>query len=110
VRVYAVWVSILPSDFEIAVRRATNKLPDERVSHYWDGNGVLVKDYARILQAGDGKKAWDVYFVYDRDAEWKDNEPPVPAYWMHQIDLAPERELDGEKLAAEMKKMLEGKK
>lgn len=107
-RVYAVWVSILKSDFEIAVPRATNRLPDERVSHYWDGDGELIKAYSRVLQLGD-QPAWDVYFVYDRKAEWV-GEPPTPAYWMHQINLAPERELDGDKLAAEMNKLLEGKR
>ena len=50
VRVYAVWASILKSDFEIAVGRATKLLPDERVSHYWDGEGELVKAYGRMLK------------------------------------------------------------
>ena len=80
------------------------------MSHYWDGDGELMKAYSRILRMGDNEKAWDVYFVYDRDAEWKDGEPPTPAYWMHQIELDPERELDGSKLAAEINRVLEAKK
>lgn len=85
-------------------------MPDERVSHYWDGEGALMKAYSRVLHVGEGGKVWDVYFVYDRDAEWKEGEPPAPAYWMHQIDLDPERELDGGKLTAEINRVLEAKK
>lgn len=52
--------------------------------------------------------AWDVYYVYGRDAEWNDKLPPEPAYWMHQLGgLPPERMLDGSKLAAEMTKLLQ---
>lgn len=35
--------------------------------------------------------AWDVYFVYGRDAEWA-KDPLAPDYWMHQLmGLPPER-------------------
>ncbi|MDQ3252344.1 MAG: hypothetical protein M3R15_00310 [Acidobacteriota bacterium] len=105
-RVYSVWVPILKSDVEGSVTQATGQLPDERVSHFWDGNGELVKGYSRVMKFGDEQPAWDVYFVFDRDAEWKD-EPPAPAYWMHQLKLAPEKRFDGDKLAAEINKLLQ---
>ena len=79
VRVYAVWASVLKSDFEIAVRRATKRLPDARVSHYWEGEGELVKAYGRVLRLGADETAWDVYYVYGREAEWG-GEPPAPHY------------------------------
>ncbi len=100
------WVPILKSDVEGSVAQATGQLPDERVSHFWDGNGELVKGYSRVMKFGDGQPAWDVYFVFDHDAEWKD-EPPAPAYWMHQLKLAPEKRFDGDKLAAEINKLLQ---
>jgi hypothetical protein len=106
VRVYAVWVPILVSDVKMSVPRATNRLPDERVSHYWDSDGEMVRAYSRILQLGD-KPAWDVYFVFDRNAEWG-SEPPAPVYWMDQLGIAPERRLDGNKLAAEVNRLLQG--
>jgi hypothetical protein len=58
------------------------------------------------LKLGDDQPAWDVYLAYGRDAEWR-NEPPVPAYWMHQLRLDPERRLDGDRLAAEITKLLQ---
>ena len=105
---YAVWVPILHSDIRLAVGRATLRLPDERVSHFWDAGGTLVKAYSRILQLGDSRPAWDVYLVFDRQAEWKD-EPPLPQDWMHQLPFAPgERSLDGDRLAAEVGTLLNG--
>lgn len=105
VRVYAVWASLLKSDFKLAVGRATKRLPDERVSHYWDGGGELVKAYGRVLRLGEDETAWDVYYVYDRDAEWRD-EPPVPGFFMDQVGLTGGQPLDGDKLAAEIGKLL----
>ena len=47
--------------------------------------------------------AWDVYYVYGRDAIWKDELPSIPAYYMHQLhSLPPERMLNDSKLAEEM--------
>lgn len=80
------------------------RLPDKRVSHFWDGEGVLVKGYAPILKLGE-RPAWDVFLLFGRDVEWK-TEPPTPDYWMHQLRLAPERRLDGDKLATEIEKLL----
>jgi hypothetical protein len=106
VRVYAVWASVLKSDFEIAVGRATKRLPDERVSHYWDGEGESVKAYGRVLRLGPDETAWDVYYVYGRDAEWKD-EPPAPTFFMDQVGLPQGQPLDGDKLAAEISRLLQ---
>lgn len=107
-RVYAVWVPILLSDTYYTVPRATRWLPDRRVSHYWDGEGALVRDYAPVLQLAEGQPAWDVYFVFNRDAEWREG-VPAPDYWMHQLDLAPERLFDGHKVAAEIERLLQQK-
>ena len=108
VRVYAVWASILKSDFEIGVGRATKRLPDERVSHYWDGRGELVRAYGRVLKLGDDKTAWDVYYVYGRDIEWGD-EPPEPGFFMDQVGLPRGQPLNAGKLAAEIRRLLEKK-
>ena len=50
-------------------------------------------------------KAWDVYLVYARDAEWKDA-PPTPYSFMDKIGLG--HDLDADKLAVELKTLLEG--
>jgi hypothetical protein len=105
VRAYVVWVPMLPMDAAGAVAEATKYMPDRRVSHFWDAEGVLKKDYAAVLQLE--QPAWDVYFAYGRDAEWKAERPPDPAYWMHQLSqLGQERRLDPEQFAAEVNKLL----
>ncbi|MFN6964473.1 MAG: hypothetical protein ACK4S4_11995 [Pyrinomonadaceae bacterium] len=103
IEVYSVWVPILPSDFELTVGRATKSLPEPRVHHYWDGGGELVKGYAAVLGIDD--QAWDVYLLYDKDAEWKDG-PPKPIYWQEQLGISEETKLDGAKLTAEINKLL----
>ena len=106
VRAYAVWVPILSSDEASRVGKATTRLPDARVSHYWDGNGELVKAYARVLGLGE-RPAWDVYLLYGPEAEWK-TDPPTPDSWMHQLSGVDEsRLLKGETLAAELAALVE---
>lgn len=101
VRVYSVWVPILDSDQASSVGKATTRLPDTRVAHYWDGNGDLVKSYAGVLALGE-RPAWDVYLLYGPEAEWK-TDPPTPDSWMHQLrGVDASRFLKGETLAAEL--------
>jgi len=98
------------------------KMPDKRVSHYWDGQKELVNGYSRILelemegqkQEGQSKEtaekkylpAWDVYFLFPRETEWKD-ELPKPSYWMHQLPTTKAERFNGEKFAEELKKLLQ---
>jgi hypothetical protein len=106
VRVYVVWVPSLPADNEERVPAATAKIPDERASHYWDVEGKLKTAYQRVMKMEE--PAWDVYYVYGRDAEWKGELPPAPVYYMHQLrTLPPDRMLGGAKLAEEMNKLLQ---
>ena len=103
VRVYVVWVPSLPTDDESKVPAATAKIPDERASHYWDEKGALKVAYFKALKMSE--LAWDVYYVYGRDTEWKD-EPPAPGFFMDQVGLPGGQPLDGDKLAAEMRRLL----
>jgi len=103
-RIYAVWVPSLRADNEGRVPAATSRLADKRVRHYWDERGELRRAYQRVMNRDE--PAWDVYYVYDRDAEWK-MEPPVPEFDMHQLNSMPtERKLDGDQLAAEINRLL----
>ena len=106
-RVYVVWVPSLPADKEDRVPAAAEKITDARATHYWDGEGKLKLAYQRVMKWD--QPAWDVYYAYGREAEWK-NDPPAPDYWQHQLrGLPPERMLDGDKLAGEMRRLLEKK-
>lgn len=107
--VYTVYVPILRGDDEASVPSAINRLPDSRVVFFWDGKGELAQSYSTVLKLKTGQPAWDVYMVFDREAEWK-AETPTPKYWMHQLGgVAPDRRLNGDTLANEIKKILEGK-
>lgn len=111
VRVYAVYLPILRGDAEGSVTDATKRLPDGRVSYFWDGKGETGQSYSRVLRLGPGQPAWDVYMVFNRGAQWA-SDPPAPDYWMHQLGgVDPERRLDGDKFAGETNKLLQpGKK
>ena len=99
------WVPALRSDKEDRVPAATTKIADGRASHYWDAEGETKELYRRLMKMEE--PAWDVYYLYGRDAEWKGERPPAPAYYMHQLhSLPPERMLDGDKLAEETNKLL----
>lgn len=101
-KVYSVWVPILPSDARLTLGRATKSLADARVSHYWDGESELVKGFAPVLEI---EKAWDVYLLYDENAEWN-HAPPKPIFWQEQLGISDETKLDGVKLTAEINKLL----
>src|SRR5258708_456926 len=105
VKVYSAWEPMLASDAKIAVGRATKNLPDPRVSHFWDADAVLAHSFAPVLGIKDGR-AWDVYLLYDQNAEWKDT-PPKPIFWMEQLGISEETKLDGVKLTAETNKLLQ---
>lgn len=98
------WVPSLPADKEDRVPAATGRIADERASHYWDGEGNLKLAYQRVTKID--RPAWDVYYAYGRDAEWK-TDPPAPDYWQHQLrGLPSEQMLNADKLAEEMRKLL----
>lgn len=92
-RIFSVWVPILKSDTQESISQAALQLTDDRVSQFWDAEGELAKKFSRIMQLGEGQPAWDVYFVFNRDAEWL-SQPPVPDFWLHQLNLAPEKRFD----------------
>lgn len=102
VKVYSVWQPILPSDAKLTVGRATKSLPDPRVSHYWDAENVFAQTFAPVLEID---KAWDLYLLYDNNAEWGET-PPKPIYWQEQLGISDATKLDRVKLTAEINKLL----
>lgn len=97
-KVYVVWINRFPGDSLKAAEAATQLVSDKRARHFWDGTGALGKLYGNAVKLPQGKKfAWDIYFVFGPQAEWK-ADPPLPAFWMHQLG-GPEtdNQLDGVK-------------
>lgn len=91
--------------------KAMKRLPDERITHYWDAHDELVEKYKTILptkrvDSNDYARAWDVYLLFAPQTEWKD-QPPAPDFWMHQLwGVDPKNKFDGEALAKEVNKLL----
>lgn len=102
-RGFIVWVPKLDGH-ESNVDEATHTVGDPRASHYWDGDGVLVRAYDGALRLG--QDAWDVYLLYGPDTRWDGVEPPRPTYWMHQLHGVAGPTLDGNILAGEVRRLL----
>ena len=102
-RIYAVWVPVLWIDSQASVPQATKRFEDARVSQYWDSKAEMTRAYTSILKSD--RLAWDVYLLFDREAEWKE-QPPAPAFFMDQIGLENGKPFDGDELAEKIRVFL----
>src|SRR5689334_16382025 len=117
---------MMKSDSAERIPAAMTRLPDPRVSHFWDSEGKLANEYSVVLRFRDDLPkwdvysifrrlltlynrlfcnpsvlpAWDVYLVFSRRVHWKD-QPPAPNFWMHQLPLAKVKRLNSLKFAVE---------
>jgi hypothetical protein len=104
IAVYVVWSPQLGAQ-EKHVASAMRLVPDARARHYWDGSEIVGKAYQAILKLP--APAWDVWMVYDRDAMWKGDTPPQPAWWEHQLNAGPpELHLDATRWASHAEALL----
>ena len=98
VAVYVVWSPQLGAE-EKHVASATSLVPDARARNYWDGGMVVGRSFQPML--GLPVPAWDVWMVFDKDAMWRGDTPPTPAWWEHQLKAGPpERHLDAKRFAS----------
>ena len=82
-RGYAVWVpksGASAADLSSATARAN----DPRILQLWDERGLELAAFRAPLHLT--SDAWDVYLVYAPGVRWAGATPPVPAYFMHQLD------------------------
>jgi hypothetical protein len=86
VAVYVVWSPQLGAE-EKHVGSATRLVPDPRARHYWDGQMLVGSAYRPII--GSRAAAWDTWMVFDRNATWKSDSVPRPAWWEHQMSSGP---------------------
>ena len=95
---YVVWSPRLGAE-EKHVASATALIPGARVTHYWDGAMAVGTAYQPLLALR--QPAWDVWLLFDRDAVWRGDTPPRPAWWEHQLhDAPPELHLDAARFAS----------
>ena len=83
VKAYIVWLPIFGGDFRGEARKLSNSFRDKRVSYFLDPESSTGQQWERVLKT-ERFIAWDVYLLYGTDAQWEE-EPPPPAFWMHQL-------------------------
>lgn len=113
-RGYVVWMPVTSyGGWETAAHQQAWRIPDRRITRYFDAKSHLGEAYAPILHLSGSTPAWDVYLVFGREAHW-DSTPPAPSTWMHQLgQRAPlEQSLDPDKMTRAINELLEatGKK
>jgi hypothetical protein len=75
VQVYTIWFNVLATDHRGAWDNSL--LTDQRVSHYWDEDLEIGRWYADNELYPIGSIAWDVYYLYGREAEWEEAPEPL---------------------------------
>src|SRR5215472_7913302 len=81
VRVFVVWEPVLPTDFTAPSTAALARIPDGRVSQYWDRKRAL----SHLLgEHGRSSVVWDNIAVYAPGTLWQDA-PPQPVYSNHPV-------------------------
>lgn len=104
-RAYIVWLPIFGGDFQGESRKLSRRFPDKRVAYFTDPDSLTGNAWERVLNTG-REMAWDVYFLYGAAAKWE-GDPPLPDFWMHQLDgVAKASLLDTAKFTKQLKKML----
>jgi hypothetical protein len=86
VRVYAVWLPVLPTDerFEVA-----DLMVDARVSHYWDGERRVSDAFGDAVGLPEGALLWDAFLVFPPDAAWEEAPPEPVARGAPVVDELP---------------------
>jgi hypothetical protein len=85
VRVYVIWDPIFGGSFDREAKKLSDSFRDKRVSYFKDPSSLAGNLWARVLETQNEREiAWDVYLLYDADAQWE-TEPPKPGFWMHQL-------------------------
>jgi hypothetical protein len=75
VRVYVVWLPVLPTDERFGV---ADLLVDERATHFWDGGRTVGASFAD-REGSAGSFAWDVFYLFAPDAAWEDEPVAIGA-------------------------------
>ena len=74
--------------------------------HFWDGSQIFGPLLSQTLQLVE-PVAWDVYLIYLPHHSWNTRLPPMPSFWMHQLDEEAGLALDPPCLKASVKSALE---
>ncbi|MBI2331566.1 MAG: hypothetical protein HYU84_05285 [Chloroflexi bacterium] len=101
-----IWTPMLATDNLTAATKRETKFTDSRVRHFWDPDRTSGRVLAQTLNLKTSI-AWDVYLLYPPEHDWDAELPPVPEYWMHQLDEEPTYYLDPDCLKQNSKKFID---
>lgn len=80
---FSIWLPVMDGDNEKSALAGSMSFLDERIEHNWDSKRGLGEGFAKMLNLKG--LAWDVYLLYPPGVTWTDDQPPEPAFWMHQL-------------------------
>ncbi len=111
-RGFVVWLPMLPGDSAETAVTQSQAFQDRRVTQGWDAERRIGDLFTKTLKLT--RTAWDVYLLYPPYVTWKDQGPPLPAFWMHQLPsdwgVDQELRLDPARLSHEVFGLLTGGK
>ncbi len=90
---FIVWLPMMRKDSLERADAEAAPFEDLPVVHVWDPRRQVGGLYSKTL--GLQSTAWDFYFLYPPGVTWDEDEPPDPAFWMHQLpaDSGADRDL-----------------
>ena len=92
-----VWTPMLVTDSLDSANQRQTKFSDPRVRQFWDPDRIFGQLLSQTLNLR-ASIAWDVYLVYPPGHPWDTELPPMPEFWMHQLDEEPTLFLDSVRL------------
>ena len=83
-RGFIVWLPMMAADDPDSAAVQAASFRDARIGEAWDARRAGGALFARTLKLKG--TAWDVYLLYARGVRWEGEDPPVPTFWMHQLE------------------------
>ena len=101
-----IWTPMLATDNVDAANQREIKFSDPRVKQFWDPDQVLGQWLSRTLSLK-APVAWDVYLIYAPNHPWDTELPPIPDFWMHQLNEDPALYFNPERFRRYVQTLLE---
>ena len=101
-----VWIPMIETDNFAAANERETKFSDSRVWQFWDPDRFVGRLLSQTLNLKESI-AWDVYLVYLPNHSWDGELPPIPQFWMHQLNEDPALLLDPPRLRQSVQALLE---
>jgi hypothetical protein len=101
-----VWIPMLETDNLAAANERETKYSDLPVKQFWDQGRIFGQILSQTLHLKESI-AWDVYLVYLPNHPWDSELPPIPVFWMHQLNEEPTLFLDPPRLKQYVHALLE---